>query len=107
MVELIDLYPTLAEMCALPKPEKISGDSFGKLVKEPKAAWDKPAFSIVEYRQILGRSVRTAKWHYAEWDEGKEGRMLYATEQDPHELKNQAEDPKHAATVAEMKKLNL
>lgn len=105
VVELVDLYPTLTEMCGLPKPERISGDSFGKLVKEPKAAWDKPAFAIVEYRQILGRSVRTAKWHYVEWDHGKEGRMLYATEQDPHELKNLAEDPKHAATIAEMKKL--
>lgn len=105
VVELVDLYPTLAEMCGLPKPAKISGHSFAKLVKEPNSPFDHPAFSIVEYRQATGRSVRTAKWHYVEWDEGKEGRMLYATETDPHELKNLSEDPKYAVTVVDMKKL--
>jgi iduronate 2-sulfatase len=105
VVELVDLYPTLAEMCGLPRPTYVSGDSFAKLVKEPNSPFDRPAFAIVEIRGITGRSVRTAKWHYAEWDEGKEGRMLYATETDPHELKNLAEDPKHAVVVAEMKKL--
>lgn len=105
VVELVDLYPTLAEMCGLPKPERVSGDSFAKLVKDPKSPFDRPAFSIVEIRGITGRSVRTAKWHYVEWDEGKEGKMLFATEDDPHELKNLAENPKHAAVVSEMKKL--
>lgn len=105
VVELVDLYPTLAELCGLPQPKNVSGDSFVPVLKNTKATWNKPSFSIVEIRGIWGRSVRTAKWHYAEWDEGKEGRMLYATETDPHELKNLAEDPKHAATVAAMKKL--
>ena len=53
----------------------------------------------------MGRSVRTSKWHYVEWDDGKSGRMLYATEDDPHELKNLSEDPKYAKTVEEMKKI--
>ncbi len=105
VVELVDLYPTLAEMCGLPDPKNVSGDSFVRVLNNTKASWDKPAFAIVEIRGVWGRSVRTAKWHYAEWDEGKEGRMLYATETDPHELKNLAEDPRHAKTVAEMKKL--
>lgn len=105
IVELVDLYPTLAELCGLPKPAKTSGDSLTGLLKKPNGKWDKPAYSITEYQKSLGRSVRTAKWHYVEWDKGERGRMLYATEQDPSELKNLSEDPKYATTVAEMKQL--
>lgn len=105
VVELLDLYPTLAELCGLPKPKNISGASLVPLLKNRNAAWDRPAYSVVVYGKSLGRSIRTAKWHYVEWDEGKSGAMLYATEEDPHELKNLANDPKYAKTVTEMKLL--
>jgi uncharacterized sulfatase len=105
VVELVDLYPTLAELCGLPKPKNISGDSIAPLLKNPTASWDRPAYSVTQYRQSFGRSVRTARWHYVEWDEGKSGSMLYAIEEDPHELKNLSNDPKYAKTIAEMKKL--
>ena len=105
VVELLDLYPTLAELCGLPKPGNISGDSIATLVKKPNDRWEKPAYSITQYRQSIGKSVRTARWHYVEWDEGKSGAMLFATEDDPHELKNLSDDPKYAKTVAEMKEL--
>lgn len=55
------------------------------------------------YGKSFGRSIRTEKWHYVEWGDGNSGRMLYATEEDPHELKNLSEDPKYAKTVEEMK----
>ena len=105
IVELVDLYPTLAELCGLPKPPKTSGESIAPLLKKPNATWDRPAYSVTVYGKSFGRSIRTAKWHYVEWDDGKSGRMLYATEEDPHELKNLSEDPKYAKTVAEMKQL--
>lgn len=105
IVELVDLYPTLAELCDLPKPSNVSGQSLAPLVKNPKADWDRPAYSVTEYRKILGKSVRTARWHYVEWDEGKAGAMLYEHPSDPLELKNLADDPKYAKTVAEMKNL--
>lgn len=105
VVELVDLYPTLAELCGLPKPKNISGDSIAPLLKNPNGSWNRPAYSVTQYRQSLGRSVRTARWHYVEWDEGKSGSMLYATEEDPHELKNLADDPKYSKTIAEMKQL--
>lgn len=105
VVELLDLYPTLAELCGLPKPKNISGESIAKLLKTPTASFDRPAYSVTVFGKSFGRSVRTANWHYVEWDEGKSGRMLYATEEDPHELKNLSEDPKYAKTVSEMKAL--
>jgi arylsulfatase A-like enzyme len=67
--------------------------------------WGRPAYSIVEYRKSIGKSVEAGHWHYAEWDSGAAGSMLYDLSQDPHELKNLANDPKYAKTVAEMKRL--
>lgn len=105
VVELLDLYPTLAELAGLPKPANISGASIAGMLKGSVKNWDRPAYSVTQYRQSLGKSVRTARWHYVEWDEGKSGAMLYETEKDPHELKNLARDPAHAKTVTEMKAL--
>ncbi len=105
IVELVDLYPTLAELCGLPKPPNVSGDSIAKLLKQPNAAWDRPAYSVTQFGKAFGRSVRTARWHYVEWDEGRSGNMLYATEDDPHELKNLSKDPGYAKTVEAMKQL--
>jgi iduronate 2-sulfatase len=105
IVELLDLYPTLVEMCGLPKPAGLSGASLAPLLKNPSKAWDRPAYSVVVYGKSFGRSVRTARWHYVEWDDGKSGAMLLETEKDPYELKNLAADPKYAKIVAEMKAL--
>jgi uncharacterized sulfatase len=105
VVELIDLYPTLADLCGLPKPPNTSGESVAALLKKPNEKLDRPAYSVTQYRQSLGKSVRTARWHYVEWDEGKSGSMLFETEKDPYELKNLAQDAAYAKTVVEMKGL--
>jgi arylsulfatase A-like enzyme len=105
VVELVDLYKTLAELCALPAPRDVEGNSFATLIKNPKADWNYPAYGIVEYQRKTGRSVRTKDWHYVEWDEGRAGAMLFKHPDDPHELKNLAGDVQYAAVVADMKKL--
>jgi iduronate 2-sulfatase len=105
IVELLDLFPTLTELCGLPKPERQSGVSLAALLKKPDSQLDRPAYAVTIYRQFTGKSVRTAQWHYAEWDEGKAGSMLYETEKDPSELHNLSGDPKYAKVVAEMKAL--
>ena len=48
------------------------------------------------------RSLRTERWHYIEWAEGKEGAQLYDHRNDPHEYTNLAHDPQHADTVSEL-----
>ena len=53
----------------------------------------------------MGYSVRTEKWRYTEWDDGKRGVELYDEVADPGELRNLATDPKHRSIVAEMQQL--
>ncbi len=53
----------------------------------------------------MGYSVRTDKWRYTEWDDGKRGVELYDEAADPNEMQNLASDPKHKATVTEMQQL--
>lgn len=105
VVELIDLYRTLADLCGLPPPKDIEGRSLAPLLKNPRAKWDFPAYGVTAYRDSIGKSVRTARWHYVEWDDGKSGAMLLDLENDPKELRNLVNDPKYAKTVEEMKKL--
>jgi iduronate 2-sulfatase len=102
-VQLLDMYPTLAELCGLPPPPDNEGHSFAALLKKPNAAWSYPAFSVTLFQGKLGRSVRTERWHYVEWDEGRAGMMLCDTLNDPRESKNLANDPAYAKTVQEMK----
>lgn len=104
-VQLLDMYSTLAELCDLPKPKGIEGHSLVPLLKKPKSNWDFPAYSVTDYRGKLGKSVRTKRWHYVEWEEGKAGTMLFEHPNDPHELKNLADDARYAKTVGEMKSL--
>lgn len=105
VVELLDLYPTLSELCSLPKPKQGEGRSFLPLLKDPTAPWDKPAFTAERRPNMIGRSVRTERYRYTEWNEGKAGAELYDHNTDPDEITNLATDSKHAETVAEMKKL--
>jgi len=116
LVELLDVYPTLAELCGLQAPNDIQGKSLAPLLKNPAAKWDKPAYTQIDKRKFpgkyfpemkvaLGRSVRTEKWRYTEWDEGKEGIELYDYKTDPNEFNNLANNPKYAATVKELSSL--
>lgn len=108
-VELVDLYPTLADLCGLPASNGLEGRSLRPLLNNPRARWDKPAFTQVWRGQppnrVTGRSVRTERWRYNEWDEGRQGAELYDHDRDPREQRNLAKDPKYAKTVAEMKRL--
>jgi iduronate 2-sulfatase len=105
VVELIDMYPTLADLCGLPRPPEIEGVSLKPLLTKPEKNWNNISYAVTDYRGILGRSVRTDRWHYVEWDNGKEGNMLFEHPKDNLELKNLATDPKYAFVVAEMKQL--
>ena len=51
---------------------------------------------------FIGRSIRTKRWRYTEWDEGRRGAMLFDHENDPHEQQNLANNPVHKEIVAEL-----
>lgn len=103
VVEFLDLYPTLTDLAGLKPPANLQGVSLRPLLDDPGAAWDRPAYTQVRRGKVDGRSVRTARWRYTEWDDAKAGAELYDHDADPGEYHNLAADPAHAATVARMK----
>ncbi len=106
IVELIDIYPTLASLCGLKPPAYIHGNDLTPLLNNPKVKWDYPAYTqLVRSRTIIGRSVRTDRWRYTEWDKGKEGAQLYDHRKDPHEYRNLADDPRFAKKRRELSSL--
>jgi uncharacterized sulfatase len=108
-VELVDIYPTLADLCGLKPPANLEGTSLRRLLETPDAPWTTPGLSQVvrdrRGQRLMGYSVRTERWRYTEWDGGIEGAELYDHDADPHEWHNLAKDPKQAATIAGLKAL--
>lgn len=105
LVEFVDLYPTLVELAGLAVPRKLEGESFKPLLDDPARKGKHAAFTVVTRGKTLGRTVRTDRWRYTEWDGGQRGVELYDHQKAAGEYRNLARDAQHAATVAEMKKL--
>lgn len=109
MVELLDLYPTLADVCGLKPPAGLEGKSLRTLLEQPDARWDSPAYCqvvrLTDKNRPVGYSVRTERWNYTEWNKGKAGVELYDHATDPNEFTNLASDPRHASVVAELQAL--
>jgi arylsulfatase A-like enzyme len=104
IVESLDIYPTLVELCGLPPQKEIEGASLTQLLKDATAKWDKPAYSIwsEDGKTVHGVAVRTEHWRYAEYGKaGANGAMLLDPH-DPDELKNFVADEKNQAAVAEL-----
>ena len=105
MVELVDIYPTLAELTGLTPPSDLEGYSLISLIKNPKAKWEHPAFTQVQRGKVPGHSVRTEKWRYTEWDFGNVAAELYDEENDPEELHNLTLNQRYSKIVREMRSL--
>lgn len=99
VVQVVDFYPTLTELCGLPAAKDLEGRSLLPLLKNPVAEWNEPAFTVwsEDGKTFHGVAVRTERWRYAEFGpEGKNGTMLLDQLADPNELKNVADDPRYA-----------
>lgn len=90
VVELVDLYPTLADLAGLPAPEDLDGVSLRPVLDDPNVRVREAAYTRVERRGFHGRSIRTERWRYTEWDEGSRGVELYDYDTDPDETHNRA-----------------
>lgn len=104
IVELLDVYPTLVDLCGLPAPHPLEGRSLRPLLEDPAAAWDRPAYTATIHRGIIGRSVRIDRWRYTEWGDGIASE-LYDHSSDPGEYHNRVRDPAFKAEVATLRQL--
>jgi arylsulfatase A-like enzyme len=101
-VSLLDLYPTLIELCNLPKNPKIDGRSIAPLVRNPQAAWPYPAvITHSPHWHGPNHAVRSERFHYIHYNKG--GEELYDMAKDPHQWHNLANDPRQAATKTQLK----
>ena len=100
LVELVDLYPTLLDLCGLPEPPGLEGTSFRPVLAQPDVEWKSAVFSEAQRGGAHGRSVRTARYRYTEWapmkGAGETLYELYDLELDPKEYYNLAGDAKVA-----------
>ena len=103
MVELIDLYPTLADLAGLKLPEHLQGTSLRPLLGHPdRMGKKKYAYSVVSRGSSLGYALRNQRWRYARWPDGEE---LYNLANDPSEKKNLAGGTLHEDRLREFRTL--
>ncbi|MFM8578120.1 MAG: sulfatase [Planctomycetaceae bacterium] len=121
-VSQVDIFPTLADLCEVEAPDNVQGQSLAPILLEPSIGGRGWALTQVvrgaglnrianaadtgsKGRRFFGYSLRTARWRYTEWDEGRDGRELYDHDHDPTEHDNLAGRPEQAAVVAELQQL--
>ena len=98
IVELLDFYPTITAWAGLRLPAIMPG----KNLLAPVA--DRAAYTVVLRGEKLGRALRTTRYRYVEWDEGRLGAELYDHASDPLEFRNLAEDPAYRERRAGLEK---
>lgn len=95
-VSLMDVFPTLTDVCGLPAKKECEGVSLRPLLANPKANWDRPALTTFGKEN---HAVRSDHWRYIRYKDGTE--ELYDRDKDPMEWKNLAADPQYKAVKAE------
>jgi arylsulfatase A-like enzyme len=96
-VNLLDLYPTLVELCGLKAKPELDGTSLVPLLKDPAAPWDRPTLTT---HGRNNHAVRSENWRYIRYNDGTE--ELYDHRNDPLEWTNLANRPEHAAVKKEL-----
>ncbi len=94
LAELVDVYPTLAEIAKLTPPKELEGKSFVPVLRDPRRQHKPAAYSQYPRGGRMGRSVRTARYRYTEWTKPS------ATAPDAIELYDHFTDPEENRNVA-------
>lgn len=114
IVEFIDIYPTIANLCGLQDmPKDLDGQDLTPILRSDNAKWHKNAYTstrrslygkgwspknrLWNIGQVIGRSIRTECYRYTEWDEGAKGGELYDYQEDPNEFNNLYDNPDYKA----------
>jgi len=116
LTELVDIYPTLTDVCGLPIPADLEGSSLKPLMTQPDRRWKRAVFSQYprsrtghrhrSHGDVMGYAVRTDHYRYVEWRDWKSGavlaRELYDHQSDPAEMRNLAADPAHTSSLRQL-----
>ena len=114
LVELLDIYPTLAELCGLTVPADLEGVSLNPLLNDPNnrvrsvalTQTPRPNYPDGKLPEIMGYSIRTERYRYTEWRDfqtgGVQARELYDHRSDPQETTNLVEHASQKMMVAEL-----
>jgi arylsulfatase A-like enzyme len=95
----MNIYPTLCELCELPRGDHLDGISMVSLLKDPAQTWERPALTT---HGRLNHAVRDNRYRLIRYQNGDE--ELYDHNQDPMEWKNLADDPQYAETKQRLAK---
>lgn len=96
-VSLVDIYPTLLELCELPDYERLDGLSLGPQLTNPTTPRNRPAYTINNGRH---QSVRSRQWRYIRYSDGSE--ELYNHDADPEEFHNLATEAEYHTLKTEL-----
>lgn len=99
LVELIDVYPTLAELCGLEAPDNLDGKSLVPLLQAPETKLRDYSYAYVN----ADRSVRDERYRYVVWSGGSSA--LYDHEHDAGEHYNLVNNPEYTGVVKRMQGL--
>jgi len=94
-VSLIDLYPTLIDMCGLSDKEGLEGASLKPLLEQPDRSWDRP---VVTTYFKGNHSIRSERWRYTRYHDG--GEELYDHDNDQMEWTNLAGQAQYKDVIA-------
>lgn len=98
VVEFVDLYPTLCELCGLDGPEgQLDGTSLVPLLRNPRKALKEHVY--VQWEG--GDNAVDVRYNYAEWPKrgGTKDRMLFDHRKDPQENRNRAADKRYEKVI--------
>jgi len=96
-VSMIDIYPTLVDVCGLRPNNRLEGKSLMPLLRNPKAAWERPALTT---HGRNNHSIRSERWRYIRYKDGTE--ELYDRDKDEMEWDNLAMKPEYDGVKKEM-----
>lgn len=106
VVEAVDIYPTLIDLCGIEAPHELSGRSLRPLLEKPRTPWPHSAYTVwsEDGETLKGLSIRTEEFRYARFTQPEAGEFLTRPDEDPLEQRNLVKDPEHSGVVDVLKK---